>query len=356
MARYTGIPCPVCGKPFEDGDDVVVCPECGTPHHRACYARLGACVNQEHHGEHMTWQPPAPPQPPISQEPRVCPRCGAQNPPGTSVCQVCSTPLPHQGEEEEPEYPFHDPDKPPTYGYGEDSPSPSDPVYRQIPLNPFFNPLGGLSPQDTIEGIPVTEIAMFVGPNSHYYLPRFYQLAHKGSGGFCWSGAVISFIYFLYRKVALFAVISVVLSLCLSLPATFYTVKAWDEALSHSQLSSMLQEEEASQEQLEEQTKELNRVMMEVTRTQSYQTAARIQSVSSLFSLGVSLTFGFFATRIYKGHVVRTIRKLRQRYPNEAEYKAMLVKKGGVNRVGVLVLMIGYLLANLLPTLLVFLL
>ena len=32
--KYTGIPCAACGKKFTAEDDVVVCPECGTPHHR----------------------------------------------------------------------------------------------------------------------------------------------------------------------------------------------------------------------------------------------------------------------------------------------------------------------------------
>ena len=35
--KYTGIPCAACGKKFTAEDDVVVCPECGTPYHRACY-------------------------------------------------------------------------------------------------------------------------------------------------------------------------------------------------------------------------------------------------------------------------------------------------------------------------------
>lgn len=34
---YRGQHCPICGKEFCDGDDIVVCPECGTPYHRECY-------------------------------------------------------------------------------------------------------------------------------------------------------------------------------------------------------------------------------------------------------------------------------------------------------------------------------
>lgn len=42
--------CPVCKKNFNDGDDVVVCPECGTPHHRECYSKNGKCFNEAAHG------------------------------------------------------------------------------------------------------------------------------------------------------------------------------------------------------------------------------------------------------------------------------------------------------------------
>lgn len=41
--------CPVCNKAFEEGDDIVTCPECGTPHHRDCYKALGKCANRELH-------------------------------------------------------------------------------------------------------------------------------------------------------------------------------------------------------------------------------------------------------------------------------------------------------------------
>lgn len=41
--------CPVCDKQFLEEDDVVICPYCGTPHHRECYASLGHCYNADKH-------------------------------------------------------------------------------------------------------------------------------------------------------------------------------------------------------------------------------------------------------------------------------------------------------------------
>lgn len=42
--------CPVCNNQFNENDDVVVCPECGTPHHRECYKNNGGCFNENAHG------------------------------------------------------------------------------------------------------------------------------------------------------------------------------------------------------------------------------------------------------------------------------------------------------------------
>lgn len=57
MALYENNSCPVCGKQFQPGDDIVTCPECGTPHHRACYRELGHCAHQALHGDGYAFTP-----------------------------------------------------------------------------------------------------------------------------------------------------------------------------------------------------------------------------------------------------------------------------------------------------------
>lgn len=49
MKIHIGEKCIVCGKTFTETDDVVVCPECGTPYHRACWQEHNACINQKLH-------------------------------------------------------------------------------------------------------------------------------------------------------------------------------------------------------------------------------------------------------------------------------------------------------------------
>ena len=51
MPLYEHAVCPVCQNELAAGEDIVYCPECGTPHHRACWQTVGHCANQARHGE-----------------------------------------------------------------------------------------------------------------------------------------------------------------------------------------------------------------------------------------------------------------------------------------------------------------
>lgn len=49
--------CPVCDRFFTADDDIVICPRCGTPHHRSCYNELGHCANNDKHGSDFEYKP-----------------------------------------------------------------------------------------------------------------------------------------------------------------------------------------------------------------------------------------------------------------------------------------------------------
>ena len=55
--RFTNEKCPVCNNTFNPDDDIVVCPECGTPHHRDCYKENKNCANFHKHSEDFRWEP-----------------------------------------------------------------------------------------------------------------------------------------------------------------------------------------------------------------------------------------------------------------------------------------------------------
>ena len=63
MGLHTGDPCFACGKKIMEDDDVVVCPECGTPYHRSCWEKNGKCINIWLHRDGKTWERPSEPEP-----------------------------------------------------------------------------------------------------------------------------------------------------------------------------------------------------------------------------------------------------------------------------------------------------
>ena len=56
--NYTGKICDGCREPLKEGDDIVVCPICGTPQHRSCYEKNNKCVNEYLHSTGFTWTDP----------------------------------------------------------------------------------------------------------------------------------------------------------------------------------------------------------------------------------------------------------------------------------------------------------
>ncbi|MBR6531388.1 MAG: DUF2628 domain-containing protein [Clostridia bacterium] len=48
--------CDGCAEIMHEGEDIVVCPECGTPQHRECYNKNNACVNAHLHAEGFDWR------------------------------------------------------------------------------------------------------------------------------------------------------------------------------------------------------------------------------------------------------------------------------------------------------------
>jgi uncharacterized Zn finger protein (UPF0148 family) len=53
MEQFFGEPCPVCKQAFAEGDDIVVCPECGAPCHRGCWQ--GQCEFEALHSAEYRW-------------------------------------------------------------------------------------------------------------------------------------------------------------------------------------------------------------------------------------------------------------------------------------------------------------
>ena len=69
MSKFANKICPVCRAPFAENADVVVCPVCGTPHHRLCYLSKNRCGVEEYHAQGFVWNGYLPDEEPSAAEP-----------------------------------------------------------------------------------------------------------------------------------------------------------------------------------------------------------------------------------------------------------------------------------------------
>ena len=180
--RYLGENCPYCGLEFQEGDDVVVCPECATPHHRACWFAHGDCANAEKHAEGFVWKKQAASEPEPEENTQkntheaggnnldiVCPDCGKASPNGTLRCPDCGALL-----------------------------VPFNPMMGGQPPVAQFRP--GFDAEEKVGDLKAGDIALFCRVGGARYIKTFRKFAQGRKIGFNWGAALLSPFWFFYRK------------------------------------------------------------------------------------------------------------------------------------------------------------
>lgn len=200
--------CPYCGKNFTENDDIVVCPECGTPHHRECYKEHGKCANEEKHGN-FEWgeEKPHKEEAYAATGTLQCGNCGAMNPENGKYCLNCGAPLGAAGEPS-----------------GEQKANPFEEFKRERE-KVFENALGGTD----FDGVSVREASAFVGGSSEYFLPRFGAFMKGRRNDVNFSAFILSFIYLFYRKMYALGAAVFGATLVLSIPGLLLDFAAVQE-------------------------------------------------------------------------------------------------------------------------------
>ncbi len=306
MNRYTGDECAVCKVTFKDGDDVVVCPVCGTPHHRACYSKETGCANNDWHGvktyeDEKRKQREETAKKCEDTSTLKCSRCGAQNPLSGLFCQVCGNSLFQKTQNENPNRGFSF------------SPPPINPI-------PFTTPFGGLSPEEDIDGITAKELAVFVGDNSFYFLPKMKQLKREEKiMSWNWSAFFFHFMYFFYRKMYLIGILVALLYVAALVPAVLFFIFSIGYGSDLSALPDNLK------------------------------TLYNIANICSMLFEGVKILCALFANYLYTRTAFKRIRQVRDKFntadSTNSEYVNEVARVGRTSRKAVLIISIGSLAA-----------
>ena len=331
MANYTGVKCPVCNKRFTEDDDIVVCPVCGAPHHRTCYQQLGHCALNDLHIKGHAWEPPHEQQTP-GQAPggsaggTACPACGAGNPSTGLFCQVCGAPL-HRGTQGQPQPQQGQPFSP----FG-------GPPYAAAPpaQNPYRAAFGGLNPSEEIDGVSARDLALYVGENSGYFLPRFKQISQGKPVSFNFCALFFNFFYFFYRKMYSVGLILLGITLLAQIPTLFVMPEAVHFALDH------MNDIYAGASMFE--------FISEFQPTQHLWAYAAMEYMR-YFLLAVGVVFSLFANRFYLRHAVKKVTRVRegmlaaQGTLDDRRYTETIARAGRTNRAIVVIAAVGCVVA-----------
>lgn len=307
-------PCPVCGRSFTDEDDIVVCPECGTPHHRACWEQYGHCANRARHGNYQ-WINTAPPEPeephghpdaqaksffqrvadnmkeedgyydedrPARPQEWECRSCGRENDPESEFCEYCGAPRPLASK------------------------------LRMAAES--FNAQGEVTTEE-VDGIPVRELGQYIGPGAHRYIFRFAVMEKRGAKvSWNWGAALFGPFWCFYRKlysVGLLYLLASLIVAVICLPAGFSDYMKGAVSLMT-------------------QTMDYNALIEYIGA--NIPTAAPWQTMLSyLFRVGAGVALGLLGNSLYRGKVRRSILQIRTQASDMETYLYLLARKGRVS-------------------------
>lgn len=302
--------CQICkGYLFED-DDVVICPECGAPHHRDCWQTVGHCGVAENHGTDLQYDKVKAKEQEKSEadgdaQERVCPSCGksAKATEG-NFCPHCGKPYFGQTNDEGNADPF--------------AGGPN--VFRGgIPYAP--NTFGGIPKDSKIEDVKVEHIARFVGSNPHRYVPKFATLNKQNKGSWNWAAFLFPSVWCMARKMYSQGILLFVLTLASGLsmiPFSEFVLQFFEEGMTQTQLY-----------------------------TEAFNNIGKLGLVPAIL-LGVSLVLNFVpriilglrADWMYRGFALDKVRKITAD-PEVEDLNMTLLRSGSINMFAMLLTFIA---------------
>ncbi len=269
---------------FED-DDVVHCPECGAPHHRECYNKIGHCALEELHGTENEYDiekyAPKTEQKSDTSENEssdyiVCNMCGEKYSKDYKKCPKCSAP-----------------------DFSNFGP------YAQ------FDFLGGVPAEYKLdEDVTAEEAKRFVAANTHRYIPKFAILSNKNKASWNWIAFLFPAGWLLSRKMYKNGIIVGVLSIIFSLLSYPFTMEVYNTGMAENaglpQFANAFMDSFASIDA---------KIII-------------LASIGVILSWILHIIYGIFGDYFYKKYAIQSIKEIKK---NSDDKDADFRKKGGVN-------------------------
>ena len=286
MPNYEEYKCPVCNKQFTKDDDIVTCPECGTPHHRECYKLSGHCVNQGLHTSGYSFleeHKPIIPQPNIQAQAKMGEYYA---PPADSANNRQNPPNGNPNEDRQNQPPFQ----------------PFQTIQFDMPQ---------YQEQGEIDGVSISDIATTVRTNPQRFVEKFKKFSQKKSKlSWNWGAFFFGSYYLLFRKmykqgIAFFCMLfSVVLvgNAALFKFAPKYTAALQDLATNYNPKSTTMPDISA------------------VMGASDAQTAMTILYIIIGVLLLIRIIIAAYADYFYKGTVFNIIKNVSEQLGNGANF------------------------------------
>lgn len=315
MADYTNLVCPVCKERFSVEDDIVVCPICGTPHHRECWAKEGRCANTDWHKENKIYN--------IEEELNksreesqseaeakgeenkivICPRCAAHNDSQALFCNRCGAPISNG---------FGAAGANGSFSHGQFSGS--------VPFSPFV----AHNENEQIDGVEAWKLASVVKENKMRFLFFFKTLnSRKSKTSFNFAAFMFAPFYFLYRKMYGLGIAAMALMLALNIPGLILSLT--NEYLSEIAGTTVSYGLSLSQGSIA--------FLMSATY------------ICSMLTTAVRFVCGLYANWMYFKKCKKIALKIDETVQSRDEFVVAAGKKGGVNRVLIVVLGVLYMIS-----------
>ena len=318
MADYTNLVCPVCKERFSAEDDIVVCPICGTPHHRECWAKEGRCANSDWHSENKTYNAEEE-RSKINEEQAkaeaeneaeggenktiICPRCSAQNDSQALFCNRCGAPI--------------------SSGFGaggENGKFSQGHFYGAMPFGTFV----AQNENELIDGVEAWKLTSVVKENKIRFLFFFKTLnCRKSKTSFNFAAFMFGPLYFLYRKMYGLGIVTMLLTLIINAPSLVLSLT--NEYLSEIAGTTVTYGLSLSQEHIT--------FLMSVTY------------LCSLLATALRFACGLYANWFYLRKCKKIATKIDSEVQTREEFVSKANKKGGVNRALIIALGVVYMIS-----------